>query len=94
MSALAATTPLPIARYRFSARVVDALALPPYAGSLLRGQFGAALRHLACMTRQPSCIGCPLRDTCPYPRIFEANRPMLSHPDKIYPCQKLRIPAL
>ena len=75
MSALAATTPLPIARYRFSARVVDALALPPYAGSLLRGQFGAALRHLACMTRQPSCIGCPLRDTCPYPRIFEAPAP-------------------
>jgi nucleoid-associated protein YgaU len=28
-----------------------------------------------------------------YPRIFEANRPLLSHPDKIYPGQKLRIPA-
>lgn len=27
-----------------------------------------------------------------YPLIFEANRPMLSHPDKIYPGQKLRIP--
>lgn len=27
-----------------------------------------------------------------YPRIFEANRPMLSHPDKIYPGQVLRIP--
>jgi nucleoid-associated protein YgaU len=26
--------------------------------------------------------------------IFEANRPMLSHPDKIYPGQVLRIPAL
>jgi hypothetical protein len=75
MSQLAATTHLPIARYRFSARVVDALALPPYAGSLLRGQFGAALRQLACMTRQPSCGGCPLRDTCPYPRIFEAPAP-------------------
>lgn len=29
-----------------------------------------------------------------YPVIFEANRPMLSHPDKIYPGQKLRIPKL
>jgi len=29
-----------------------------------------------------------------YPVIFEANRPMLSHPDKIYPGQVLRIPAL
>lgn len=27
-----------------------------------------------------------------YPEIFEANRPMLSHPDKIYPGQVLRIP--
>ena len=28
-----------------------------------------------------------------YPQIFEANKPMLSHPDKIYPGQVLRIPA-
>lgn len=27
-----------------------------------------------------------------YPEIFEANRPMLSHPDKIFPGQVLRIP--
>ncbi len=29
-----------------------------------------------------------------YEAIFEANRPMLSHPDKIYPGQVLRIPDL
>ncbi len=29
-----------------------------------------------------------------YPVIFEANKPMLSHPDKIYVGQVLRIPAL
>lgn len=29
-----------------------------------------------------------------YMRIFEANKPMLSHPDKIYPGQVLRIPPL
>jgi nucleoid-associated protein YgaU len=29
-----------------------------------------------------------------YPVIFEANKPMLSNPDKIYPGQVLRIPAL
>lgn len=28
-----------------------------------------------------------------YEEIFEANKPMLSHPDKIYPGQVLRIPA-
>ncbi|RKE98641.1 peptidoglycan-binding protein LysM [Ichthyenterobacterium magnum] len=29
-----------------------------------------------------------------YPTIFEANKPMLTDPDKIYPGQVLRIPAL
>jgi len=29
-----------------------------------------------------------------YPVIFEANKPMLSDPDKIYPGQLLRIPPL
>ncbi|WP_438868556.1 peptidoglycan-binding protein LysM [Pseudomonas sp. L1(2025)] len=28
-----------------------------------------------------------------YNKIFEANKPLLSHPDKIYPGQTLRIPA-
>jgi nucleoid-associated protein YgaU len=28
-----------------------------------------------------------------YMKIFEANKPMLGHPDKIYPGQLLRIPA-
>ncbi|MGB7241558.1 MAG: peptidoglycan-binding protein LysM [Sulfitobacter sp.] len=28
-----------------------------------------------------------------YEEIFEANKPMLTHPDKIYPGQVLRIPA-
>ena len=32
-------------------------------------------------------------DASDYPIIFEANKPMLSDPDKIYPGQVLRIPA-
>lgn len=32
-------------------------------------------------------------DANKYMTIFEANKPMLSHPDKIYPGQVLRIPA-
>ena len=31
-------------------------------------------------------------DAGKYPQIFEANKPMLQHPDKIYPGQLLRIP--
>lgn len=33
-------------------------------------------------------------DMMKYPVIFEANKPMLTDPDKIYPGQVLRIPAL
>lgn len=66
---------LPIARYRFTARMRQGVRLPDYAGSLLRGQFGAALRNVACMTRQPTCGGCPLLATCPYTRIFESVPP-------------------
>ena len=33
-------------------------------------------------------------DAMKYPLIFEANKPLLSDPDKIYPGQVLRIPAV
>lgn len=33
-------------------------------------------------------------DASKYNAIFEANKPMLDHPDKIYPGQVLRIPAI
>lgn len=33
-------------------------------------------------------------DASKYPVIFEANKPMLSDPNKIYPGQSLRIPAM
>ena len=32
-------------------------------------------------------------DANAYQKIFEANKPMLTHPDKIYPGQNLRIPS-
>jgi CRISPR-associated endoribonuclease Cas6 len=70
---------LPIARYRFAFRMHDELFLPEFAGSLLRGQFGAALRRTACMTGEKLCSACPLYRTCPYPAIFETPPP-LSHP--------------
>jgi len=63
---------VPLARYRLVARWQDDVVLPDYAGSLLRGQWGAALRAMACMTHQRTCGGCPLQSTCHYSRIFEA----------------------
>ena len=75
MSSPPLPSPIAVARYRFTAIVQQPLQLPDYAGSLLRGQFGAALRSVACMTRAPTCHGCPLLQTCPYTRIFEATPP-------------------
>jgi hypothetical protein len=62
---------LALARYRFTAAFESELLLPDYAGSLLRGVFGAALRRSACMTGLSDCKPCPLWQTCPYPAIFE-----------------------
>ena len=78
----------PVARYRFEFRATQPIRLPDYAGSMLRGAFGHALRHLACMTRQKECTGCPLANGCPYPAIFA---PL---PPPIHPLQKFtEIPA-
>ena len=66
---------LPLARYRFTFRLEQPLALPDYAGSLLRGQLGAELRRAACLTRAPVCDGCPLRTGCAYAQVFEAPAP-------------------
>ncbi|MBT8447128.1 MAG: LysM peptidoglycan-binding domain-containing protein, partial [Gammaproteobacteria bacterium] len=33
-------------------------------------------------------------DPMKYPQLFEANREVIEDPDKIYPGQKIRIPAL
>lgn len=66
---------LPVARYRLDFAVTTPLALPAFAGSTLRGVFGGALRISACMTRQPTCDGCPLLAICPYAVIFEPRMP-------------------
>lgn len=61
---------LPLARYRFYFKALTPVHFPEWAGSVLRGGFGHALRRLACMTRQSECTGCPLLHTCPYPMLF------------------------
>jgi hypothetical protein len=65
----------PLARYRFEWQASTSIRLPDYAGSMLRGAFGHALRKLACMTKQKDCAGCPLLATCPYPAIFAPPPP-------------------
>lgn len=72
---MSAAISFPVARYRFEFQVRQSIRLPDYAGSMLRGAFGHALRQLACMARQKECAGCPLLATCPYPAIFAPPPP-------------------
>ena len=66
---------LPVARYRLTFRVTQTIHFPEYAGSMIRGAFGRALRKIACMTRQADCKSCPLYRSCPYTAIFETPPP-------------------
>lgn len=68
-------TTFPLARYRFDFIVQTPIRLPEYAGSMLRGAFGNALRRTACMTKEKNCKTCPLYRSCPYPAIFETPAP-------------------
>lgn len=65
----------PVARYQYSFRLKASLQLPDFAGSLLRGQLGANLRRLVCVTRAPRCDGCGIRSSCAYPTVFETPAP-------------------
>jgi hypothetical protein len=72
---IARITTFPLARYRFEWRATSPLRIPDYAGSMLRGAFGHALRQLACMTKQKKCDGCALITSCPFPSIFAPVSP-------------------
>lgn len=63
--------PLPVARFRMTARADNSLQLPPYAGSMLRGAFGHALLALSPL---PHVDGkpCALHARCPYCQLFAA----------------------
>jgi CRISPR/Cas system endoribonuclease Cas6 (RAMP superfamily) len=65
----------PVARYRFEYEVTTPIRLPEFAGSMLRGAFGSALRRTACMTGESDCGRCPLYRSCPYPALFETPAP-------------------
>lgn len=66
---------LPVRRYVWRLRAEDSLRLPDYAGSMLRGAFGHALRQIACVTRQKVCTDCPLQSACSYSYLFETPVP-------------------
>lgn len=66
---------LSLGRYRLDWQVTRSIRLPDYAGSMLRGAFGHALRSIGCITREKDCTTCPLRRDCPYTILFEPVPP-------------------
>src|SRR5262249_27458555 len=60
-------------RYRVSFIAKEALDLPFYLGSTLRGAFGHAFRAIACPA--PHGGDCPVPGQCPYHLIFETSPP-------------------
>jgi len=62
---------LPIARYQFTFKIIKSFRQPEFAGSMLRGCFGHALKKIACITKQKQCAGCLMIQNCSYPAIFE-----------------------
>ncbi|MDP2793433.1 MAG: CRISPR system precrRNA processing endoribonuclease RAMP protein Cas6 [Sulfurisoma sp.] len=75
MTATADMLALPITRYRFDCVAQTPIRLPDFAGSLLRGAFGRALRQVACITREKDCAPCALKAGCPYTAVFAPGKP-------------------
>ncbi len=80
------THTLLVASLRFVATVEEAMTLPPYLGSTLRGAFGHALKEVGCFYRERGapCEGCVENrgalaegraTRCVYGYIFETPRP-------------------
>ena len=68
-----AALPLSLCRVRLTLRLLADTTLPAYKGAMLRGGFGYAMQQSLCP--QPcwqNAAACPVRDRCPYHRIFEA----------------------
>ena len=62
---------LPFHRYRVDLALERPLDVPAHQRAVLwRGAFGAVFRSLVCHDLSLACEACPLRATCPFPRVF------------------------
>ena len=64
-----------VAQYRVILTAREAIFMPRYAGSTLRGGFGQAFRKMVCTMRATECRDCALNTVCPYAYIFETAPP-------------------
>lgn len=61
---------------RFQLRFTRELSVnPSYAGIMLRGAFGTALRRIVCLDFNQDCADCITRESCAYQKIFSPITP-------------------
>lgn len=82
----------PIHIYEAKIKAKEAISIPYFPGSMLRGTFGIALKRVVCLQKNKSCNDCFLSTSCVYRFLFEteAQRPIKGvtsapHPLIIYP---------
>jgi hypothetical protein len=66
---------LDLARYELTLRACEAVSLPAFLGSTLRGAFGHALKEAVCVMNHRDCVKCLVADRCIYPYLFETPVP-------------------
>ena len=76
---------LDVQRVGLQLLAIDAISLPPYKGSALRGGFGHSFRKVACAIKRKDCDDCLLKHRCAYSYIFETPPPADSDLMRKYP---------
>jgi CRISPR-associated endoribonuclease Cas6 len=66
---------LSLSRYQLRLKARQAVILPRYLGSTLRGAFGHALKETVCVVAHRNCEHCMLAERCIYPYLFETPAP-------------------
>jgi hypothetical protein len=88
---------LRLAQYRFVLEMTEALELPPFWGSTLRGGFGHSFKRIACRQPGEDCRLCAEYDRCAYGYVFETRPPadseVLRHHDAVPRPFVFKIPA-
>jgi hypothetical protein len=66
---------LDLSCYELTLRASEAVSLPAFLGSTLRGAFGHALKEAVCVMNHRDCARCLVADRCIYPYLFETPVP-------------------
>lgn len=66
---------LKVAKYRLELKVLKAMSLPPYRGSIFRGSLAPTFKKGVCTAKDKSCSQCSIKNSCVYYYVFETPPP-------------------